>query len=402
MKNSRKRKIGLVSHLIRDYNLGCSALAISNIKIMDEVFEQYGVDVEYVVILSEPKESIDLKEYTSLSGFTENKFSYRTYPRLKPILKKPWLLKKTKAFEGLDYVIDLCGGDGYTDIYGLIRILAESVPVFGAKYKKVPTFFAPQTIGPFNTFFGRMIARITLKNLKAIFVRDVNSLDCCKKIGLGKKSIQVIDVAFALPYTKKKIENGKFNVGINISGLLYNGGYNRDNYFNLSISYRDYVHKLIEMLLKEDNIQIHLVPHVIEANEGVDDDYSICKKIHEQYPDCVLPEKFSTASEAKSYISGMDVFSGARMHSTIGAISSGVPVIPIAYSRKFNGLYDTLKYPYYIDAKASITIAEALNIFKQYLEDIEKLKAAVEVAKGIYIKNLEEYKDKLAEIMDLK
>ena len=48
----------------------------------------------------------------------------------------------------------------------------------------------------------------------------------------------------------------------------------------------------------------------------------------------------------------MDFFMGARMHATIGAFSSGVPVVPMAYSRKFNGLFvDTLQYDAMVDMK---------------------------------------------------
>ena len=40
------------------------------------------------------------------------------------------------------------------------------------------------------------------------------------------------------------------------------------------------------------------------------------------------------------------------MHATIAAFSAGVPVVPMAYSRKFNGLFiDTLSYPHLIDLK---------------------------------------------------
>lgn len=40
------------------------------------------------------------------------------------------------------------------------------------------------------------------------------------------------------------------------------------------------------------------------------------------------------------------------MHATIGAFSSGVPVVPMAYSRKFNGLFiDTLQYDAMVDMK---------------------------------------------------
>ena len=92
----------------------------------------------------------------------------------------------------------------------------------------------------------------------------------------------------------------------------------------------------------------------------------------------------------------MDIFSGARMHSTIGAISSGVPVIPVAYSRKFNGLYNTLEYPYLIDAKADITCEEAIKQFCNYINEREQMMEAVERAKTIYCKGLEKYKAEFA------
>ena len=113
-------------------------------------------------------------------------------------------------------------------------------------------------------------------------------------------------------------------------------------------------------------------------------------------------DKFESAIEAKSYIASMDLFSGARMHATIAATSSGVPVIPVAYSRKFNGLYDTLKYKYYIDAKADITLEEALAMFDEYANDLENLKISLNNARDIYTENLLNYKKTLINVMHLK
>ena len=98
----------------------------------------------------------------------------------------------------------------------------------------------------------------------------------------------------------------------------------------------------------------------------------------------------------------MTLFTGARMHATIGAISSGVPVIPVAYSRKFNGLYDTLQYPFYIDAKADITLEQAIELFEDYMNKIDEMRNAVTVAQGIYSKKLKEYQNNLAKIFELK
>jgi colanic acid/amylovoran biosynthesis protein len=47
----------------------------------------------------------------------------------------------------------------------------------------------------------------------------------------------------------------------------------------------------------------------------------------------------------------MDFFTGARMHACIAALSSGVPVLPMAYSRKFAGLFGTLGYHHMADCK---------------------------------------------------
>lgn len=397
----KRLKIGLISHLVRDYNLGCSALAISNISLMDSVFKKNNIDVEYVVLLAEPKEDLDLFEYTSLKGFTDFEFSYRTYPRLKPVLKNPSLIKKEKSFDGLDYIVDLCGGDGYTDSYGMIRLLAESLPVLLAKQQNIPFVFGPQTIGPFNKKIGNFVAKKTLNNSDYVFVRDQRSFDCCNKLKIKTDVTQVIDVAFALPYKNTYDKSSMQKIGINVSGLLYNGGYDKKNYFGLSFSYKDFIHRLIEKLSEYDNVQIHLVPHVISDTVEIDDDYRVCKTLSEQYKNVVLSPKFNNPINAKSYISQMDLFTGARMHSTIGAISSGVPVVPVAYSRKFNGLYNTLQYPYFIDAKSNISLDDALDTFIEYYKNIQKLKDGVAQAKEIYTAGLNKYKDSLETLFNL-
>lgn len=399
---NKHMRVGLISHSIHSSNLGCSALAISNISLMDALFAEKRISVEYIVILPESGELYDIAEFTSLEGHTKNPFLYREYPRPKNLLTKPWLLKTTKAFSECDIVVDLCGGDGYTDIYGVKRIIAESIPVFGCKWNQIPCYFGPQTIGPFNTAIGRIVAKATLRKLSAVFVRDKSSFECCKELGFESKTIPVTDVAFALPYTATNIQNGKLNIGINVSGLLYNGGYDRNNYFGLSFSYQEFIDKLLQRLTNMPGVQVHLIPHVIYKCEDVDDDYSVCEKLKEKYPQVILPERFKTASEAKSYISGLNLFSGARMHSTIGATSSGVPVIPIAYSRKFNGLFDTLQYPFYIDAKSGITVDEALETFEQYMHKTNDMKEALVKAKQIYTAKLKEYQHNLAIVMGLE
>ena len=65
------------------------------------------------------------------------------------------------------------------------------------------------------------------------------------------------------------------------------------------------------------------------------------------------------------------------MHSTIGAFSSGVPVVPMAYSRKFNGLFcDTLQYDAMVDLKRQ-TCDEILSNIIAFYNERENLKSVI-------------------------
>jgi polysaccharide pyruvyl transferase WcaK-like protein len=54
------------------------------------------------------------------------------------------------------------------------------------------------------------------------------------------------------------------------------------------------------------------------------------------------------------------------MHATIAAFSSGVPVVPVAYSRKFSGLYGTLGYTNLVDGQSDTTQAAIDTILNSY------------------------------------
>lgn len=163
---------------------------------------------------------------------------------------------------------------------------------------------------------------------------------------------EAIDVAFRLPFNRPEPRNdGKVRVGINVSGLLLNGGYTGNNQFGLTIDYAATLREVLRQLTARPGVEVHLVSHVIEPHMPVEDDVAAAQLLAKEFPGVVVAPAFKRPSEAKSYIAGMDFFTGARMHACIAAFSSGVPVIPMAYSRKFNGLFGTLGYEHVADCK---------------------------------------------------
>lgn len=384
--------IGLLSHYFNDNNLGCVALSICNLQLIEKAAKEEDITVNFIIYVNEKQPHLKL-------DYVESPYEYRVYSSSKQSLKHPWKLLTTDIFNDCDIAFNLCAGDGFTDIYGFGRVLSESYMTVLAHNKGVKMILAPQTIGPFNKTINRKIATSVLKKCNTIFTRDERSTLFCKELGFITPTVQeVIDVAFALPYKAIQQEHDAENIGINVSGLLYQGGYNHDNYFNLSFSYKDYTKLLIDRLI-ENGKRVHLIAHVVTQDGSIEDDYQICESLAASNEKIILMPRSESPIEVKNYIAGMDAFIGARMHSTIGAFSSGVPVVPVAYSRKFNGLFDTLNYPYYIDAKGAYSVESAVSKTIEYINNKDVLKQKVIDGANIYNERIDLYIDNVKRLL---
>lgn len=350
-------KIGLMGFDFISSNKGCEALTFSFINILTDI---YGDDIE-----------ITNFSYSELGLIPE------LYPKLefhmrRPQIKNPldWYRLK-KHMSGLDVIFDVTFGDGFSDIYGKKWNFTTDILKQIALWSKTPFVLLPQTYGPYKNKLLRNWAVHIVKKATLAFSRDAQSSDEMRSYGCDKV-IPTTDLAFALPYNKNlySISNNKFNIGINVSSLLWDGGHN----IKLKTDYKEYCRKIISHLSSQSDVEIHLIPHVIDTQhyEALENDLRVCQLLHDEFPSTVLAPNFVTPVEAKSYISNMNIFIGARMHATIGAMSSGVPVIPFSYSKKFEGLFGNIQYPYVISGR-EIDTNTALSLTLDYLRNVEKL-----------------------------
>jgi len=257
----------------------------------------------------------------------------------------------------------------------------------------------PQTYGPYEGKMVKRLARYVLCKSDYVFARDRMSGELATELSKRKVDI-VADVAFALPYDKTAYdkEEHKINVGVNLSGLLWNGGYSHAK-LPLTVDYRQYCEELLDVLSKNPIYKVHLISHVgTECGDGVENDYSVCCELHEKYPKTHLANTFKSPMDAKAYISTMDVLVGARMHATIASFSSGVATIPFSYSRKFEGLYNSIGYDYTIHACTEET-QQALTKTIGYIEDYQKVKKNVDASMKQVAILQEEFRRKLKEIV---
>ena len=373
-------KIIITNCTTNNGNRGCVALSLSTLYIIDKILN--GRNIPHAFYL--PQSGYDKKEeHTIKAGKVNLKFislmditPLSIKQQIKNIAKYKEYQATKEAYQEADFILDIGQGDSFADIYGKRRFdWIFSQYRLGMKYKK-PYCILPQTIGPFKDASIRTQACKGISYAKCVMARDKQSYDYVKELLPDKSVTEIIDVAFFMPFNRKEFNKDFIHVGLNVSALLWHGGYTRDNQFGLKVDYPSLVRSIIDYFLKQANVKVHLIPHVVGSERHVENDYAVSFDLCEEYshPNLILSPLFLDPIVAKSYIAGMDFFMGARMHSAIAAFSSEVPVFPMAYSRKFNGLFtDTLQYPYMADMKAQ-TETEILAGIKQYYEQRERLK----------------------------
>ncbi|SEJ21468.1 Polysaccharide pyruvyl transferase family protein WcaK [Sphingomonas sp. OV641] len=378
--------VALPWHAIGHGNLGVDALTRSNIAILRGAAARIGREVRFTTLCA-----VNRVDPTTI----DPDVTIGPMPSPKAIAtgRSDFL----KVLRTADVVVDIGEGDSWTDIYGGKRFAFHAGTKMAALALGKPLVLAPQTMGPFDTPWRRRVATAIMNRARAVYARDSLSSDFLRGCKLTTETGEFIDVAFRLPFDRRPRDGVKRRLGMNVSGLLYRGGYRRANEFGLTIDYPALTHRLIEHWSAKPDTEVHLIPHVV-AFDGNDDDRTVIPELTSRYPQLVVPPDFASASAAKGYMSGLDFVVGGRMHACIGAFSAQVPVVPIAYSRKFNGLFGTLGYPHYVDGRALDTDAAFATVVQGY-EDRAALAAAIEPGLSMARERLDQYEARLAAIL---
>lgn len=403
-----KRKICLLGACFDTGNLGVSALAESSIKIILDRWP----DAEIILLGSGyiPQEC-----HLSISGraicvrtlpirFSKNIFLpyhilwfafYGLLARVLPRSRfKDTLVRRNpyfRMFFEADLVANITGGDSFSDIYGFRRFFLGFLCKWLVIFLGKKLILLPQTYGPFKGSLTKMMARYVINHASLVYSRDRESVEYVKNllsnhVENGKVRFAP-DVAFVLDSRKpENIDIGLLEtvrakdsvvIGLNVSGLLFNGGYTQDNMFGLKTDYQELIYKIIETLLDEEKITILLISHVFPPpGYEVESDPDACLEVYEElngkYPGRILLTRGKYDHNEAKYIIGLcDFFIGSRMHACIAALSQGIPAIGLAYSKKFRGVFETVGAEHLVVDMRQAKIEEVLTTIGKAFEQRE-------------------------------
>jgi polysaccharide pyruvyl transferase WcaK-like protein len=297
-----------------------------------------------------------------------------------------------------DIFFAVSGGDSFSDIYGVGRFFYVALPQLLALFARKRLILLPQTIGPFRGRVVCAIAAYIMKRAEVVYSRDYVGVDVSRRLlGLrnGDGKVRFChDMAFdvdPLPPARLEIDGlpdtadaASSLAGFNVSGLLFSGGYTRDNMFRLSVDYEELVGRMIEFLIEQKSAHVLLIPHVFGSGASIESDVRACQtvfsRLREKYAEKLGLLRGEYSYDQLKYVIGRcDFFTGARMHACIGAISQCVPTVPLAYSDKFAGMMEAIGFGDLVADPRRMNAEEILQILNQVYEKRHMIRSRLAV-----------------------
>lgn len=382
--------IGLLWHSFISGNLGVSALTDANMTLIAQAAHDVLPDQPLAFILFGPRGDSGFSAPEQIAHFEYVEVSSPAQAR-----------NVRRKLAQCDLVFDIGAGDSFSDIYGIKRFAKIAGLKFMVPQMRQRLVISPQTIGPFAHWWARAVAAAALNRAAQVFVRDDLSADRARALMRASRASVLqrsTDVAFALerlpewPAGFPAIEPGKTHIALNVSGLLHAGGYRGGNQFGLALDYRALIDTLIANLAPRGDVVLWLVPHVYQISKtALESDLAVSRSLAGADPRLQLAPLFRNAREAKTFISAMDLVIAARMHAAIAAVSSGVACVPLSYSVKFQGLFNSLGYPYTVDLK-SAHLDDAVQASVGALDKLSAMRDKARSAAALAEQSLDTYR----------
>ncbi|MGB8700467.1 MAG: polysaccharide pyruvyl transferase family protein [Thermosynechococcaceae cyanobacterium] len=254
-----------------------------------------------------------------------------------------------KDYNSADLIIST-GGTYLVENYFLApRILDYKISIWANK----PLIFFTQSMGPFKKASNQRLFKYIFNYSSLILLRDNQSFQNLNKIEVTKKQIHVMpDSAFLFANNYIECLNHKdFNNISDIKIAISVRSWSHFKNIDPKIGQQKYIDSLRELI-------IHLVDKYkatitfISTCQGIPeyhlDDSKTALEITKNLPERIIEhvtvdKDFHTPEQIVEILKDYDIVIATRMHMAILALSSGTPVLPIAYEFKTTELFKKLK-----------------------------------------------------------
>ena len=297
------------------------------------------------------------------------------------------LLLKNKILKGIDecdFIVD-AAGISFVDSRGFVmntyNFICVATPLLLGK--KVIKF--SQAMGPFNSFWNKLWAKLTLPHVTKICARG--EVTYKHLIQLGLKNVEVCaDGAFSMlddEMSKKqvqamletyKLSKGEY-VTLSISSVV--NKYCKKNNFI-------YVGKMRELItyLNDRGYKVLIIANAARKgnSKNKNNDLLVCSEVYgslENKAGCIWIEEEFTPEVIRELIGNSRMLIASRFHAMIGALEKGIPVLLIGWSHKYKEVLDMFKVGEYATDYKELSFESIIAKFEQLDQDYDSIRASI-------------------------
>lgn len=288
-----------------------------------EQFKSRGIDANFVV---EPLG--DYKTRTKYNLFQKSRFFGKGYNFGWPFSLFPKIIREKYGIvnkDEIDLVID-ASGFAYGDKWGAKLIndrLGKEIDYF--KSKNVKVILLPQTFGSFENKSVAQVSKKIFEKVDVLMARDDVSFKYVKELGNFENLTQFPDFTnLVKPVEVPKYEHLKGRACVIPNFQMIKRGSAGEKYTKtLAAAIEN-----LELLNNKPYLLIHEGARDLELAQSVN-------KLLKTPVEIIDPQD---ALEIKSIISQASILIGSRFHGIVSALSTGVPVIAMGWSHKYEML----------------------------------------------------------------
>ncbi len=219
-------------------------------------------------------------------------------------------------------------------------LMSRTLDIMVARSLGKPVVLFPNSVGPFRTWLGRFLVRLSLNNCDYLLIRDPISYNIVNQLGIRSTKLLTYDTAllFNEAIQPNLNSNDLHRPVIGVSAGIYSNSLSKVEVQNYIESHANALDDAVEKF----GFTVAFLPHYISGFSN--DDLDVSNRILEKMDNKDQAKIITTEGvpEFKYLLNQMDLVLSSKMHPAILAATAYVPVLCIVYDHKQTGFFQRL------------------------------------------------------------
>lgn len=210
--------------------------------------------------------------------------------------------------------------------------------ILAAKFLGKSVVMFPNSVGPFRTWIGRFLSKLSLNSCDHILVREPISYEIVKSLSIRSPKILTFETTLLFKSMGDSSFDNYSNPVIGVSPGIYSHSLSEKEVYEYVLAHA----KVLDRAVEKYGLSVVFLPHYISGFRY--DDLEISKLIFSEMKNASKARivNMDTVDEFKSLIDRMDMAISSKMHPAVLATSGCVPTLCIAYDHKQTGFFRAL------------------------------------------------------------